>query len=101
MAKRFFEKNKSDSCLSALKGDDCEALLRLCITSDTILIDGKSYSQKKGLAMGNNLAPTLYVIREYRTLKPISCIVGRHQKYLRPQEKSLIAQMIVKRVSLR
>ena len=65
MAKRFFEKNKSDSCLSALKGDDFEALLRLCITSDTILIDGKNYilySQKKGLAMGNNLAPTLAII---------------------------------------
>ena len=58
----FFEKNKSDSCLSALKGDDFEALLRLCITSDTILIGGKSYSQKKGLAMGNNLAPTLAII---------------------------------------
>ena len=62
VAKRFFEKNKSDSCLSALTGDDFEALLRLCITSDTILIDGKSYSQKKGLAMGNNLAPTLAII---------------------------------------
>ena len=48
--------------MSALKGDDFEALLRLCITSDTILIDGKSYSQKKGLTMGNNLAPTLAII---------------------------------------
>ena len=31
------------------------------MTSDVILIGGKGYSQKTGLAMGNNLAPTLAI----------------------------------------
>ena len=39
------------------------SLLHLCITSDVVLIEGKSYPQKSGLAMGNdNLAPTLAII---------------------------------------
>ena len=31
-------------------------------TSDSVLIDGEGYKQKSGLAMGNNLAPTLAII---------------------------------------
>ena len=45
-----------------LSDDDFVSLLRLCITSDVVLTEGSSYSQKSGLAMGNNLAPTLAII---------------------------------------
>ena len=62
VAKRFFHQYKSDCELSSLSDDDFELLIRLCLTSDRILIDGKAYKQKSGLAMGNNLAPTLAII---------------------------------------
>ena len=39
-----------------------ETLIRLCLTSDGVLINGEGYKQKSGLAMGNNLAPTLAII---------------------------------------
>ena len=32
------------------------------MTSDTVLINGKGYKQKSGLAMGNNIAPILAII---------------------------------------
>ena len=62
IAKRFFLKHKSDCDLLALSGEDFVSLLRLSLTSDVILIGGKGYNQKTGLAMGNNLAPTLAII---------------------------------------
>ena len=62
VAKRFFNKYKAESILSPLSDKDFEALLRLCLTSDTVLIDGKGYKQRSGLAMGNNLAPVLAII---------------------------------------
>ena len=45
-----------------MSGKDFEALVHLCLTSDTVLINGKGYKQKSGLAMGNNLAPMLAII---------------------------------------
>ncbi|XP_068670976.1 uncharacterized protein [Montipora foliosa] len=58
----FFSTRKSATVLEHLSDDDFVSLLRLCITSDVVLIEGNSYSQKSGLAMGNNLAPTLTII---------------------------------------
>ena len=58
----FFEEHQSETCLSGLELRDFEKLLRLSITTDTILINDKGYSQKNGLAMGNNLAPMLAII---------------------------------------
>ncbi|XP_068691472.1 uncharacterized protein [Montipora foliosa] len=58
----FFSTHKSVTDLEHLSDDDFVSLLRLCITSDVVLIEGNSYSQKSGLAMGNNLAPTLAII---------------------------------------
>ena len=37
-------------------------LVRLSLTSDTVLIENKPYKQRSGLAMGNNLAPVLATI---------------------------------------
>ena len=62
VVKRFFLKYKTGCELSPLSGKDFEALVRLCLTSDTVLINGKGYKQKSGLAMGNNLAPMLAII---------------------------------------
>ncbi|KAK3755590.1 hypothetical protein QZH41_005961 [Actinostola sp. cb2023] len=62
VAKHFFSKYKSDCELKGLNDDDFESLLRLCLTSDVILIGDKGYTQKTGLAMGNNLAPALAII---------------------------------------
>ena len=62
VAKRFFSKYRMECELSPLSGKDFEALVRLCLTSDTVLINGKGYKQKSGLAMGNNLAPMLAII---------------------------------------
>ncbi|XP_068713298.1 fibronectin type III domain-containing protein-like [Montipora foliosa] len=58
----FFSTHKSVIDLEHLSDDDFVSLLRLCITSDVVLIEGNSYSQKSGLAMDNNLAPTLAII---------------------------------------
>ena len=58
----FFSTHKTATDLEHLSDDDFVSLLRLCITSDVVLIEGNSYSQKSGLAMGNNLAPTLAII---------------------------------------
>ncbi|XP_020900039.1 uncharacterized protein LOC110238696 [Exaiptasia diaphana] len=60
--REFFSNFKHNSCLQHLTDMDFETLIRLCLTSDTILIDGNSYTQKTGLAMGNNLAPTMAII---------------------------------------
>ena len=60
--KDFFSTHKTATDLQHLSDDDFVSLLRLCITSDVVLIEGNSYSQKSGLAMGNNLAPTLAII---------------------------------------
>ena len=62
VAKRFFHQYKRDCELSSLSEDDFESLIRLCLSSDRILIGGKAYKQKSGLAMGNNLAPILAII---------------------------------------
>ena len=62
MAKRFFYEHKKHCELRALEDDDFETLIRLCLTSDSVLIGGESYKQKSGLAMGNNLAPSLAII---------------------------------------
>ncbi|KAK3734421.1 hypothetical protein QZH41_007304 [Actinostola sp. cb2023] len=62
VAKQLFSEHKSDCELGALSDDDFESLIRLCLTSDVILIGGNSYTQKTGLAMGNNLAPILAII---------------------------------------
>ena len=37
-------------------------ILRLAITSDSIYIQNKVYTQQKGLAMGNPLSPILAII---------------------------------------
>ena len=59
----MFSVHKSDCGeLQHLSDNDFESLLRLCLTSDVVLIEGIGYTQKSGLAMGNNLAPTLAII---------------------------------------
>ena len=60
--REFFSNFKHNSCLQHLTDMDFETLIRLCLTSDTILIQGSGYTQKTGLAMGNNLAPTMAII---------------------------------------
>ena len=62
VAKRFFQKYKENCDLRALQDDDFETLIRLCLTSDSVLINGEGHKQKSGLAMGNNLTPTLAII---------------------------------------
>ncbi len=62
VAKRFFFEHKKHCELRTLKDEDFETLIRLFLTSDSVLIDGESYKQKSGLAMGNNLAPSLAII---------------------------------------
>ena len=62
VAKRFFNKHKNDCELWALSDDDFDTVVRLCLASDTIVIGDKGYKQISGLAMGNNLAPTLAII---------------------------------------
>ena len=62
VARRFFHQYKADCRLHALSDEDFEELVRLCLTSDRVLIDGKGYKQQSGLAMGNNLAPILATI---------------------------------------
>ncbi|XP_068691180.1 uncharacterized protein [Montipora foliosa] len=58
----FFSTYKSATVLEHLSDDDFVSLLCLCITSDVVLIEGTSHSQNSGLAMSNNLAPTLAII---------------------------------------
>ena len=62
VGKRFFNKHKNDCELWALSDDDFDTLVRLCLASDTIVIGDKGYKQISGLAMGNNVAPTLAII---------------------------------------
>ena len=62
VVRHFFLKHRTQCELSLLSGQDFETLLRLCLASDTVLTEGKGYKQKTGLAMGNNLAPTLAII---------------------------------------
>ena len=62
VARRFFSQHKTNTDLESLSDDDFETLLRLCLFSDSVLIDGSGYKQKSGLAMGNNLAPSLAII---------------------------------------
>jgi hypothetical protein len=57
--KRFFQKYKKECNLWPLDDDDFDTLVRLCLSSDYVLIEGTGYKQKSGLAMGNNLAPML------------------------------------------
>ena len=58
----FFSNHKRDSDLRFLDDSDFVSLVRLCLTSDVVLIDNRSFQQESGLAMGNNLAPTLAII---------------------------------------
>ena len=53
---------EGDCELSCLSDEDFDKLIRLCLTSDNVLIGGNAYKQNSGLAMGNNLAPTLAII---------------------------------------
>ncbi|PIK45537.1 putative reverse transcriptase [Apostichopus japonicus] len=62
VARQFFSNHKAECDLSSLRDDDFESLVRLCLTSDVVLIDNKPYTQNNGLAMGNNLAPSLAII---------------------------------------
>ncbi|XP_028404094.1 uncharacterized protein LOC114526768 [Dendronephthya gigantea] len=62
VTKRFFHEHKKNCELRTLEDDDFETLVRLCLTSDNLLIGDESYKQKSGLAMGNNLAPSLAII---------------------------------------
>ena len=62
VAKRFFQKYKKECNLRPLDDDDFDELVRLCLSSDNVLIEGTGYKQKSGLAMGNNLAPMLAII---------------------------------------
>jgi hypothetical protein len=62
VAKRFFQKYKKECNLWPLDDDDFDTLVRLCLSSDNVLIEGTGYKQKSGLAMGNNLAPMLAII---------------------------------------
>ncbi len=41
VARRFFRQYKADCQLHALSDEDFEELVRLCLTSDRVLIDGK------------------------------------------------------------
>ena len=62
VARRFFSEYKTDCELHALSDEDFEELVRLCLKSDSVLIDNKGYKQQSGLAMGSNLAPILAII---------------------------------------
>ena len=57
----FFSKLKSYCELRDLSNHDFEQLIRLSLTSDNVLIGSKAYKQRSGLAMGNNLAPYIYI----------------------------------------
>jgi hypothetical protein len=46
VAKRFFYEHKKHCELRALEDEDFETLIRLCLTSDSVLIGGESYKQK-------------------------------------------------------
>ena len=62
VATNFFSKHKADCDLYHLSNEDFDQLVRLSLTSDTVLIGNKPYKQRSGLAMGNNLAPVLATI---------------------------------------
>ena len=62
VATNFFSKHKADCDLYDLSNEDFDQLVRLSLTSDTVLIENKPYKQRSGLPMGNNLAPVLATI---------------------------------------
>lgn len=60
--KRFFDQHGNDCELSSLSDKHYDKLIRLCLTSDNVLIGGgNAYKQNSGLAMGNNLASTYHL----------------------------------------
>lgn len=61
-ATEFFSRHKAETNLVHLSDINFCVLLQLCLTSDVVMIKEQSYTQKSGLAMGNNLAPTLSII---------------------------------------
>ena len=61
-ATNFFSKHKADCDLYDLSNKNFDQLVRLSLTSDTVLIGNTPYKQRSGLAMGNNLAPVLATI---------------------------------------
>ena len=62
IASEFFQKYKKETPISELTKEDFSSLLELCLSSDIISINGKAHKQVNGLAMGNNVAPTLATI---------------------------------------
>ena len=54
-----------------MEREDFVALLRMCLTFDTIYIDGMPHHHRNGLAMGNNAAPPLAIIFMHHLEKQI------------------------------
>ena len=54
-----------------------EQMLRLCVTDNTFVFDGKVYTQIDGVAMGNSLGPILadiYMAHLEETAFPERCV---------------------------
>jgi hypothetical protein len=58
----FFEDHKAGSPLNSLEANDFRELLSLCLTTDTIQADRKTYKQKSGLQMGNSVSGPCAII---------------------------------------
>ena len=58
----YFDSNRHQTVFDAMTGADFVELLHLALDSDYINIDGSIYRQKNGVAMGNNLSPTVAII---------------------------------------
>ena len=58
----FFQTHKARTCLAELTNDDFCALLKLCLTADTVQVDSLRYKQVLGLQMGNNLSTSVAII---------------------------------------
>jgi hypothetical protein len=56
VAKRFFQKYKKECNLWPLDGDDFDTLVRLCLSSDNVLIEGTGYEQKNQIWLNNEWA---------------------------------------------
>ena len=58
----FFGEHKAHTCLAELTSDDFCALLKLCLTADTVQVDCLRYKQVLGLQMGSNLSTSVAFI---------------------------------------
>ncbi|MEL7308687.1 MAG: hypothetical protein AAGK05_13000, partial [Pseudomonadota bacterium] len=58
----FFDNFKDECDLKAIEKKDFAALLRLCLTSDTIRINDEHYKQIKGIQMGSNISCSCAII---------------------------------------